>query len=184
MLLSFRRAPRPLLLAALLLAGLTGCAQRPGDSLFGLITPYRLEVVQGNVVTQEMVAQLRPGLSRDQVRSLLGSPLLADLFHADRWDYVFTIRRQGTAPQQRRVSVFFKGDLLDRHEADALPSERDFVASIDAAKVEQRKQSLELTEAQLRALPAPVARATPSAQAASAAGPLRTYPPLESSAKP
>lgn len=180
---SFRCPVRPFLLAVLLVAGLAACAQRPNDSLFGLITPYRLEVVQGNVVTQEMVAQLRPGLSRDQVRGVMGSPLLADLFHADRWDYVFTIRRQGTVPQQRRVSVFFKGDLLDRHEADALPSERDFVASIDAAKVEQRKQSLELTEAQLRALPLPPV--TTAAQAASAAGgPLRNYPPLESSSAP
>jgi outer membrane protein assembly factor BamE len=165
-------------LAALVLSG---CALKGEGNLFGVIAPYRAEVVQGNVVTQEMLAALRPGLTRDQVRATLGSPLLADAFHADRWDYVFTIRRQGTVPQQRRVSVFFTGDRLARHEADALPSERDFVASIDAARVDRSPPALQLTEAQLRALP-PARAVAPAAEAAS--GPLRRYPPLEAATAP
>ena len=81
-------------------AALAGCQSlQSSDNIFGVITPYRLEVVQGNVITKEQVAAIKPGMSRTQVRDVLGSPLLSDLFHNDRWDYVFTIRRQGAAPQ-------------------------------------------------------------------------------------
>jgi outer membrane protein assembly factor BamE len=78
------------------LAVLAGCASSGGERVLGLITPYRAEVVQGNVITAEMARAVRPGMSRNQVREILGSPLLTDPFHADRWDYLFTIRRQGT----------------------------------------------------------------------------------------
>jgi outer membrane protein assembly factor BamE len=140
--------------------------------------PYRMEVVQGNVVTQEMAALLKTGQSRDQVRALLGSPMLADIFHADRWDYVFTIRRQGAAPQQRRVTVFFLANKVASFEASDLPTERDFVASIDAAKPRRGQDSLMLTDEQLKALPLPVASAA-ALPAQPASGPLRNYPPLE-----
>ncbi|HMX11005.1 MAG TPA: outer membrane protein assembly factor BamE [Burkholderiaceae bacterium] len=166
-----------------------GCASPSSRStLADRLAPYRMEVVQGNVVTREMAEQLRPGLSRDQVRSLLGSPLLTDIFHADRWDYVFTIRRQGAAPQQRRVTLYFTNDRLASHEATDLPSEREFVASIDVAKPDPRRSPLELDEAKLRALPLPqpVARGSRVAAAApenAASGPQRIYPPLEPDAK-
>ncbi len=165
-------------------AALAGCSTVSSDgSLLGFITPYRMEVVQGNVVTQDMVAQLRPGLTGDQVRTLLGSPLLTDVFHANRWDYVFTIRRQGTAPQQRRVTVFFENDRVSRFEADAVPTEREFVAAIDATKPPSRKTVLELDEAQLRAIPVPApSRAAQTPQTA-ASGPARSYPPLETSVR-
>lgn len=167
-------------LTALLLPGLlalTACGTSPrGDKFYGLFTPYRIEVVQGNVVTQEMMAQIQPGLGRNQVRDILGSPLLTDLFHADRWDYVFSIRRQGAEPQQRRVTLFFQNDKVTRFEAGELPSERDFVASIDT-RGKPDPVVLELTPEQLRALPAPKARA-PEAASAPAATP-RNYPPLE-----
>ena len=84
------------------------------DNLLGIITPYRVEVVQGNVVTSEQAALVKPGMSRAQVRDILGSPLLTDVFHADRWDYVFTIRRQGAEPQLRRVVVRFDGEKIGR----------------------------------------------------------------------
>ncbi|MEY8878351.1 MAG: outer membrane protein assembly factor BamE [Leptothrix sp. (in: b-proteobacteria)] len=160
---------------------LTGCARSSDSSWFGLISPYRVEVVQGNVVTQEMAAQLRNGLTREQVRALLGSPLLADVFHGDRWDYVFTIRRQGTASQQRRVTILFVQDKVVSFEAPPLPSEREFVNSIDATQVSRRGPVLALTDDQLRALPLPEARA-PLASVEAASGPLRTYPPLEPTA--
>jgi outer membrane protein assembly factor BamE len=146
------------------------------DSFLGVITPYRIEVVQGNVVTREMAAAVRPGMSRTQVRDVLGSPLLTDIFHADRWDYMFTIRRQGTEPQRRRVTAFFEGERLARIEADELPSEQEFVDSINTFKRRSEPPSLQLTEAQLKALPAPPARA---AEEAPPAAPARTYPPLE-----
>lgn len=181
------RGALPLAFAVLpiLIGGCTSPSSR--GSLVDRLTPYRMEVVQGNVVTREMAEQLRPGLSRDQVRSLLGSPLLTDIFHADRWDYVFTIRRQGAAPQQRRVTLFFTNDRLASHEAGDLPSEREFVASIDVAKPERRRSPLELDEAKLRALPLPVGRSATLAAAApahSASAAQRNYPPLEPDAKP
>ena len=166
------------LLAGLVGAALLGaCASDPSSgSLFGVVRPYRVEVVQGNVVTKEMAAQLREGMSRDQVRGVLGSPLLTDVFHDNRWDYVFTIRRQGAEPQQRRVLVEFKDDKVARFEVGELPSERDFVASIDTAKVPAKPPVLALTDDEIKALPVPP---KPPAPPAAASGPARTYPPLE-----
>jgi outer membrane protein assembly factor BamE len=166
-------------LAALALGGCASTAS--SDRLFGLITPYRIEVVQGNVVTSEMAATVRPGMSRAQVRDALGSPLLTDIFHADRWDYVFTIRRQGAAYQQRRVTVLFDGEVMKSFEADPLPSEREFVVSIDTARTRSSKlPNLSLDDEQLRALPAPKAAArSASASPAETLVPLRSYPPLE-----
>ena len=82
-----------------------GCATREQstDSFLGFITPYRVEIVQGNAVTREQATRVKPGMTRAQVRDILGSPMLTDQFHADRWDYLFTIRRQGTEPQRRSV---------------------------------------------------------------------------------
>ena len=100
-----------------------------------MLTPYRVEVVQGNVITQEQVALVKPGMTRAQVRDVLGSPLLTDLFHADRWDYVFTIRRQGAEPQLRRDRRPLQGRRAEEHRRRrGLPSEREFVASIDTFK--------------------------------------------------
>lgn len=171
-------------LALAVAAVLAGCSTISSDgALLGFITPYRMEVVQGNVVTREMVAQLRPGLTSDQVRTLLGAPLLADVFHANRWDYVFTIRRQGTVAQQRRVTVFFENDRVARFDADDLPTEREFVASIDASKPESRKIPLELDEQQLRAIPVPAPGRAALVPGVSASGPARSYPPLETSVR-
>jgi outer membrane protein assembly factor BamE len=176
-------APAPAL--ALLTAALAGCSWLPslpslssGDSLLGLVTPYRMEIVQGNVVTQEMAAALKPGMSRTQVRETLGSPLLADIFHADRWDYVFSIRRQGAPYQQRRLTVLFDGEGMKSYESDELPSERDFVDSIDTTRTRGKPVKLELTEEQLKALPAP-AKTAATAAGSAPQGPARTYPPLE-----
>jgi outer membrane protein assembly factor BamE len=73
-----------------------------------IVTEYRIDVQQGNVLSQEMVAQLRPGLTRDQVRFILGTPLLADVFHGDRWDYLFRLEEgKSGAVTARRLSVFF-----------------------------------------------------------------------------
>jgi outer membrane protein assembly factor BamE len=166
-------------LSSLLLLG--GCGAIPSSqNLLGFITPYHVEVVQGNVVTREQAAQIKPGMSKAQVRDVLGSPLLTDPFHADRWDYVFTIRRQGTTPQSRALVVVFEGDLLKTVEASGeLPAEREFVASIDASKPPRRTSPLTLTEEQLKALPPPRPQAPAEAVPDVAA---RSYPPLEPSA--
>ena len=160
---------------------LGGCQSlQSSDNILGVITPYRVEVVQGNVVTREQVALVKPGQSRAQVRDVLGSPLLTDAFHNNRWDYVFTIRRQGAEPQLRRIVVWFDGEKLERIDTGGeLPAERDFVASIDTFKTSRNAAPLALTEAQLKALPVPAKPAAASASSAEADTPLRSYPPLE-----
>lgn len=171
------------LAGCLLSAGLlSGCVTQRADSFLGIVTPYKVEVVQGNVVTQEMAGRLSNGLSREQVRNVLGSPLLSDVFHGDRWDYVFTIRRQGAQPQQRSVTIFFEADRVSKFEATDLPSEREFVASISTAKVSGKVPNLQLGEKDINALPLPE-KPAPSATDTAASGPVRTYPPLESAAQ-
>lgn len=84
----------------------TACSSVPR-----IVTEYRIDIQQGNVVTQEMVSNLRPGLSRDQVRFVLGTPMLADLFHADRWDYLYRMQTGRTNEvTTRRFTVFFDKD--------------------------------------------------------------------------
>jgi outer membrane protein assembly factor BamE len=158
---------------------LVGCGSLDRtDSLLGVITPYRIDIVQGNVVTKEQMAVIRPGLTRLQVRDVLGTPLLTDPFHADRWDYLFTLRRPGTELQRRAVVVFFEGDRVKSVQAPTdLPSEREFVASI-SRPLGNRPVKLELTEEERRALPPPAPVAAPAALPAPQ-GPVRTYPPLE-----
>ena len=127
---SLRRALRSATaLAALGITG-AGCSSIQADRVFGAITPYRVDVLQGNVVTKELAANIKPGMTREQVRDVLGSPLLTSAFHADRWDYVFTMRRQGSEPQRRSVVAYFKDNVLERLDAPELPSETDFVTSI------------------------------------------------------
>jgi outer membrane protein assembly factor BamE len=162
------------LLAATLLSACSSL--QSSDNFLGFITPYRVEVVQGNVLTKEQVALVKPGQTRAQVRDVLGSPLLTDTFHADRWDYVFTIRRQGAEPQQRKVLVLFEGDKLKSISAQDLPSERDFVASIHTAKSSGKVPALALTPEEIKALPVPP---KPQAAASAPEGPQRSYPPLE-----
>lgn len=104
------------------------------------ITPYRITIVQGNFVSRAAAAQLRPGMSREQVRAILGTPLLTDLFHANRWDYIFYFKRGAAQVVQRRaLAVYFDGDRVLRWEGDAdLPSEYELIAEIDGDK--QRKR--------------------------------------------
>jgi outer membrane protein assembly factor BamE len=107
------RSPARLLAIALAL-GLAGC---------GPIV-YRIEVQQGNFVDQETVSQLKRGMTKDQVRFVLGTPLVTDIFHADRWDYVYTRKPERTTSvaEQRRLTLYFdKEGLLDRVEGDVVP---------------------------------------------------------------
>jgi outer membrane protein assembly factor BamE len=159
--------------AALLLVGCESLQRT--DSLFGVITPYRIDIVQGNVITKEQAERVRPGMTRLQVRDVLGTPLLTDPFHAARWDYVFTIRRPNTDVQARHVVVYFEADQVQRIEAPELPTEREFVASISRLK-DLKVPKLELSDDERQALPKPV---QPPSPAAEPEGPVRSYPPLE-----
>lgn len=151
------------------------------------ITPYRVDVIQGNFVSREQVEQLRPGLTREQVKSVMGTPLLASLFHNDRWDYVFTLQRQGVPTQSYKYTVFFTGDQLVRFEGDVMPSEADFIDKLDNNRRKFGKVPvLEATDEQLKAADRSAAS---RAAAAAAAAPVTStpatdaaanYPPLES----
>jgi outer membrane protein assembly factor BamE len=76
------------------------------------ISPYRIDVQQGNVVTQEVVAKLRPDMTRAQVKFVLGTPLVADKFHPDRWDYFYKFDKAGNPREQRRLTLVFSEDKL------------------------------------------------------------------------
>jgi len=87
------------------------------------IAPYRIEIQQGNFVSQEMVSQLKSGMSKDQVRFVLGTALIADSFHADRWDYVFRRQKVNSRElEQRKITVFFEDGKLARIEGDVTPA--------------------------------------------------------------
>jgi len=83
--------------------------------------PYRIDVRQGNFVTQEMAAQLKPGMSRKQVRFILGTPLIEDVFHGDRWDYAYRLSKGNGENVERRLTVFFEKDILVRVTGDVVP---------------------------------------------------------------
>ena len=159
----------------LCLAVLSGCSFTPtlGRDSF---KPYVPEVVQGNFVSREQREFLRPGMSRAQVRDVLGTPLITSLFHAERWDYVFTIRRQGVPAQQFRLALTFRNDLLSSIEGDELPSEAEFVARLSRSGRPAPVPALEATEEQLRRFPP---RAPASAPAPANTPLPATYPPLE-----
>jgi len=91
--------------------------------LGGCITPYRVDIAQGNIIAPEMVDQLRPGMTHSQVRFILGTPLVADPFHANRWDYYYSLKK-GTddVAQMHHLTVIFKDDALESFEGDVTPA--------------------------------------------------------------
>lgn len=125
------------------------CACKTYDSLTQRvaqsITPYRITVVQGNFVSAEAASKLRVGMSREEVGSILGTPLLTDLFHTDRWDYVFYFKRGSTSVvQQRDLIVNFVGDRVASWTgADDLPSEYELIAEIDGDRKGLKKAKAE-----------------------------------------
>jgi len=170
--------------AAMLIAALAaGCSSWQSDSgsLLGLVSPHRIDIQQGNVVTQEQLARVKLGMNRLQVRDALGSPLLADSFHPDRWDYVFTLRQDGRPLQRRNVALVFEGDSLKSVEAPDLPTDQEFINSISRSGRVVAAAQLELTAEQLKALPIPP-RVPSSPPADGIPNPIpstRTFPPLE-----
>ncbi|HRN76843.1 outer membrane protein assembly factor BamE [Ottowia sp.] len=168
-----------------LATGLSACSSfnQGTRGLADALTLYKPEVVQGNFVSSEQVQALRPGMTRLQVRDILGTPLVASLFHTDRWDYVFTMKRQGVEPQRYRLSVFFEGDTLARFEGDEMPSESEFVQRISRER-KIKVPVLEATPEQLAKFPsgggeANAADAAPAAASEPTPRPAGSYPPLE-----
>jgi len=112
---------RYLLLLPLLLAG---C----------MLVPHKIDIQQGNYVDQDMVAKLKPEMTRSQVRFILGTPLVADPFHPNRWDYVFMTGKAGKVRSERKITVVFDGDKLKQIEGDVAVKEKLSQAPADASK--------------------------------------------------
>ena len=89
------------------------------------IKPYKIDVQQGNVVTSKMLLQLRPGMTKSQVRFIMGTPLIQDSFHGNRWDYVYQMREAGKITEQRRVILDFDNELLKAVRGDVIPKGTD-----------------------------------------------------------
>ena len=121
-------------IAALL--GVSACTSAVDDTQRAWVNkvfrPYVPDIVQGNFISSEQYAKLQLGMSREQVRQILGTPLLASYFHVNRWDYIFEFKRQNQlVGKERRVTIFFDGDKVARFEGDALPTDVELVAEID-----------------------------------------------------
>lgn len=112
---------------------LPACGYLPDMPSIGTIKPYRIDIQQGNFLSQEMVSQLKKGMTREQVRFVLGTPLVADIFHANRWDYVFYRELGDGRTERRNLSVFFVEDRLDRVAGDVGPAKPPAEAAKPAA---------------------------------------------------
>jgi outer membrane protein assembly factor BamE len=111
-------------------ASLWGCAgaqqkaeyQPPSSTLDRLPFVYQMPVQQGNIITEEVVDRLEPGMTKSQVRYLLGTPMLEDIFHTNRWDYTYTLRRAHQDIQIKRLTLFFQNDALTKVEGYIRPN--------------------------------------------------------------
>lgn len=116
---------RPALTTVFLAAAalLAGCASSTdgGSKLISFPGVYKVDIQQGNVITQEMVDQLRPGMTRNQVQYVMGTPLMEDTFNRDRWDYISSLQPGGEQRTQQTLTIFFKDDKLSSIEGDFRP---------------------------------------------------------------
>jgi outer membrane protein assembly factor BamE len=116
------------LLISLAIACLSAC------SFVGFPGVYKIDVEQGNIITQEMADQLQPGMSRRQVRFILGTPLVEDTFNQDRWDYPYVKRNGLKVLSESRLTVMFDGDELQTVTGDYLPAAWQDPESADTAE--------------------------------------------------
>lgn len=93
---------------------LSACSNMSVSKIPTLLEPYKIDIRQGNWVTPEMRAQLHTGLTRNQVKEVLGTPLVQDPFHATRWDYYYSFEHQGRLKDRKLLTVYFEGDTLVR----------------------------------------------------------------------
>jgi outer membrane protein assembly factor BamE len=118
---------------ALLFAALAGCSSVPR-----IVSEYKIDIQQGNVLTQEMVAQLKPGLTKDQVRFVLGTPVLMDMFHANRWDYVYRLQKGNGTIEMRQFSTFFDAnDKLVRVAGDVAAAQPGDIAAVPESRTRE-----------------------------------------------
>ncbi len=189
----------------LLLAALAGCQQMPQMTVPTLpgLGPHKIDIQQGNVITQEMIDKLQPGMTRNQVRFILGTPLLVDPFRTDRWDYVYSMKKGGEVIEQRQLRVFFIDDKMVRYDGDgvasAKPQEKPVAAAAKTVVKPEPKSAAapatgqaepvarvrepipEVGKPKLQLVPGPGDAAKPVA--AEAAKPIAQEPPTRSAAE-
>ena len=141
------KATFAMVLSAIITGGCSWFAQN-NPSTLSFPGAYKIDIQQGNVITQEMVNQLRPGMTREQVRYVMGQALLPDAFNRDRWDYVYSFQPGSEQRVQQTLSVFFENDLLVSLEGDFRPDGKDnrVIDQVSAAAhkaAQNEKQRLE-----------------------------------------
>ena len=129
------------------LVGLTACksmttfSEDSKSKLGKVLKPYRPDMVQGNFISKEQLDRLKLGMDREEVKVILGTPLITSVMHPNRWDYVFAFKRGDTQlVEQRQVTLMFEKDLLKKITADDLPTEYELIAEIDGIKASRRPQ--------------------------------------------
>ncbi|MGH8596441.1 MAG: outer membrane protein assembly factor BamE, partial [Gammaproteobacteria bacterium] len=117
-----------IIFSTIAIATLYACAQtdlpRPADlpHLGNLPFIHKIDIQQGNVITQEMIGQLEPGMDKKKVNFIMGSPIILDTFHSNRWDYLYTFQEGGGRVVRRRVTLYFDNDKLARVDGDIKPA--------------------------------------------------------------
>ena len=119
------------------------------------LTPHKIDIQQGNYVTQEMVSKLKPGMSKSQVRFALGTPLVVDPFHAERWDYVYVQQKRGRTVEQRHIAVIFKDEKLVRIDGDVALAPSAAATGEDAATAKPAPSAAATGETAATTKPAP-----------------------------
>ena len=114
-------------IALFVFLGLAGCGSWSPNwsSPIKSLNPHKIDIQQGNAIDQEMVSKLKPGMTRSQVRFILGTPLVDDAFHPNRWDYVYRYIKGGTLTEQRRITVLFENDKLKSVDGDVVAAKAD-----------------------------------------------------------
>lgn len=106
---------------------------------------YSLDIQQGNIIDQSMIDQLRPKMTKRQVLYIMGSSMLVDVFHQERWDYLYSEQPGGGPRKQKRISLFFNGDELSRVQGDFRPSTKAVITQSKETTVEVPKRNLDKT---------------------------------------
>ena len=108
---------KALTLSIFCLLSLTACSSLP--------EPYKIDIPQGNIIDQAMIDRIKPGMSKSQVQYLLGTPMLADVFHRDRWDYVFSNQSGSHERTEKQLTIFFQNDQVVQVTGDYLPAQAE-----------------------------------------------------------
>jgi len=156
-------------LLACALVGLTACqnltnlSEDSKSKLGKVLKPYRPDMVQGNFISKEQLEKVKLGMDREEVKVVLGTPLITSVMHPNRWDYVFAFKRGDTQlVDQRQVTLIFEKELLIKVNADDLPTEYELIAEIDGIKSSRRPQRKAVAQELESHHPAPTVETIPN----------------------